>query len=855
LRGSTTATAKGTVLFSTSAASGSLGNSDNVIEYCDIHDNASALPRIGIYSAGTAAKLNVNNTIRNNNIYNFFNAGGGSAGVMLAGNTSAWTIENNKFYQEATRTTTSASTFHYVIRVDNTSNASTIIRGNYVGGNSSVGTGTMTYTAGVGNQFGAIYLNTSSTTSTPTIVENNTITNFSFTGASGATSGVGPFTAIYQAAGASRIKGNTIGAATGNGAISVTVSAGGGISNAIRYDGASTVKIEENTIGSITVNGVTAGNNGQNFYAINLTTGNAAIKNNLIGSASTGSSIQITGNATTNPSVLGGINIVSTSAHTDSVLFNTIYNLTNVNGGTGTRIFGISATSAAQYFIDDNTIRNLSLTASTNVGTANTPAVLGIALVTSNTQALSLSRNKVYALTNAGSGASAWTTGIHYNGGTSSLGTNVVDGNFVHSLSPSAGATPTVCGIQLAGGHATNLTSIRNNMVRLGIDASGSPITQAHSVFGIQQTVDIRYDIDHNSIYIGGDNVASSAINTYAYNRLQSAVLRTLNIRNNIFVNNRSNGAGTGVHYALGFSTAMTTALTSDNNLFYTNGTDGALGLMGVTSYTTLPAWKTGTSKDAASIYGNPQYIEPTGSASVIDLHIHSTNPTPIESAGVDVGVTIDYDGETRSSLTPTDIGADAGHFEPMDITPPVITYTALGNICNTATTVSLTNVSITDASDIDIASGTKPRLYYKNFNAPNDSETWVYVEANGTTSPFDFTIDLSALGTYGAGDVIQYFVVAQDAGDAVITPNVAINSGLFSAIPPSVQLEVLAFPISGTINSFTIMPCEGTVNVGSGENYTALTTATGCTDYCYRFVPSNQCNYTYRKPCSKYYL
>ena len=36
---------------------------------------------------------------------------------------------------------------------------------------------------------------------------------------------------------------------------------------------------------------------------------------------------------------------------------------------------------------------------------------------------------------------------------------------------------------------------------------------------------------------------------------------------------------------------------------------------------------------------------------------------TVIESNGVDVGVTDDFDGQTRATLTPVDIGADAGNF------------------------------------------------------------------------------------------------------------------------------------------------------------------------------------------------
>ncbi|MBL7779084.1 MAG: T9SS type A sorting domain-containing protein [Chitinophagales bacterium] len=819
LRGSSTATAKGVVLFGTSTATGSLGNSSNIIEYCDIHQNAAALPTNGIYSAGTAAKLNINNTIRNNNIYNFFNAAGGSNGIALAANTSAWTIENNRFYQEATRTTTSASTFHYVIFVNNTANANTVIRGNYIGGSAADGSGVMTYTAAVGNQFAPIYLNTSAVTATPTIVENNTITNLAFTTVSAATSGIGPFTAIYQLAGASYIAGNTIGAATGTGAITVTVNTNAlGVTNAIRYEGTATVKIVSNTIGAMTVTG-TGTNNGQTFYAVNVTTGNVAIKNNNIGSATTANSLQITGTSTGNASVLGGINIVGAAGYVDSICFNNLHNLTNFNAGAATRVLGISATSGSQFYIEDNTIRNLSLTASTNVGTTSTPAVLGIALVTANTGVLTLSRNKVYALSNAGSGLSAWTTGIHYSGGTNAA--NTVEDNFVHSLSPSSGATASVVGIQLAGGTTTN---VRNNMIRLGIDASGASIAQTHNLYGIQQTANNIHNIYHNSVYVGGTGVGG-ALPTFAYQRNNATVTTATDLRNNIFINNRSNGAGTGVHYAVGFTAAMTTTLTSDFNVYHTTGTGGSLGLMGATPYTTLTAWKTGTSKDAASLYGNPEFVNATGNTSVIDLHINPLAATPVEANGTNVGVVSDYDGDVRSGLTPTDIGADAGNFLPIDIVAPIITYTNLSGVCNTASSHTLTGVTITDAlSNVNITTGTKPRVYFKKSTAANDLSGWQYAEANGTTSPFDFTIDFTALGGVSAGELIQYFIVAQDQGALVYTPNVAINSGSFAATPVSVALTSAAFPIGGTINSFAVLPCAGTVTVGTGGAYPSLT-------------------------------
>lgn len=64
-----------------------------------------------------------------------------------------------------------------------------------------------------------------------------------------------------------------------------------------------------------------------------------------------------------------------------------------------------------------------------------------------------------------------------------------------------------------------------------------------------------------------------------------------------------------------------------------------------------------------------------------------------------------------------------------------------------------------------------------------------------------------------------------------MVTPNpfVAINSGVFSNAPTSVALTTTAFPIGGTLNSFTLLQgLSGIVTIGAGGNYTSLTALNG---------------------------
>src|SRR5262249_27792021 len=126
--------------------------------------------------------------------------------------------------------------------------------------------------------------------------------------------------------------------------------------------------------------------------------------------------------------------------------------------------------------------------------------------------------------------------------------------------------------------------------------------------------------------------------------------------------------------------------------------------------------------------------------------------------------------GSVNGGAPANDIGADEFDGIPIDATAPAISYTALTNTSSVASR-SFTNVVVTDASGVNGASGTRPRVYYKksgdaNTFAGNTSGNngWKYAEASGSTSPFDFTIDYSLLqSAVAGGDVIQYFVVAQD--------------------------------------------------------------------------------------------
>ena len=128
--------------------------------------------------------------------------------------------------------------------------------------------------------------------------------------------------------------GNTIGATSGNGSVTISKTSGYAFSAGIYILGSGTVNIENNNIGSVT----TIGNSSYplSFYGIfsSSTGGTRTIINNLIGSTCTANSIQATGSASASatPQYVSGIYCSVTGSSTISG--NTIANMYNAFANT-----------------------------------------------------------------------------------------------------------------------------------------------------------------------------------------------------------------------------------------------------------------------------------------------------------------------------------------------------------------------------------------------------------------------------------------------------------------------------------------------------------------------------------------
>ncbi len=382
------------------------------------------------------------------------------------------------------------------------------------------------------------------------------------------------------------------------------------------------------------------------------------ISNNTIGGITTG-------NTGTGAATFAGILAFSTLptlvAENNTIGGSVADSIYNTSTAAGAITVGINAGGASNT-LTGNTIRNMTAAGGTGSG-VNAPLV-GIQVALAATTH-TIQQNSIHSLRHT---AVAGTTNVYgiYFGATA--GPNLIARNFIHSLGAASPAA-VLNGIYMT---ASGVTTFQNNMIRLGIDAAGGSLPAGPAINGIfvfPAAAVYDYRFYFNSVYVGGSGVGGSA-STYAFNSQNT--FGTRNVRNNIFYNARSNGAGTGKHYAVrvGGTAPNPTGLTINYNVYHVSGTGGVFGFYNVADVANLAAWKTAVGQDANSLDGDPQYQNPTGTAATVDLHINPASMTPVEGVGVNIpSVTDDFDGQTRASLTPEDIGADAANLLPLAVT------------------------------------------------------------------------------------------------------------------------------------------------------------------------------------------
>lgn len=451
---------------------------------------------------------------------------------------------------------------------------------------------------------------------------------------------------------------------------------------------------------------------------------------------------------------------------TQNVYGNTISNFTTA--GSSSNVYCIQAfnnsAAAVQYY--DNTVQNIS-----NAGNP----VYGMFLSGGNP--LNVYRNRVSGLT-------------------------------------ANGTAPVIYGINVSG----NVTNVTNNVIGNFSTPNGSGTNAQQGIYlGDGATANAQY----NSIYLGGTSSGANFGTTGI--QFTSSALTLVTLRNNLVVNTCT-ATGTGATVALrrngGTSgTVPGNLLAATNNNLYYAGPPSATSLIyaeGTTLSTLTNPQQTLTDyknflagRDVNAVTENPPFVSTSGTNANF-LKINTTTLTQVEGGAQPIsGITTDYASATRSTTTP-DIGAYEGTYQSVDLSGPAITGGALANTSSTANRTLV--VTITDASGVATGSSA-PRLYYRR----GPTGAFVFVNATGVSgSQYTFTLDYALLGgSMAVGDVIQYYVAAQDLA---ATPNLGTNPGGGSGTTPPgttapatlASYQVVA-NMSGTYYVGTSAPPAGT--------------------------------------------
>lgn len=808
IQGSATAalgTAGGNILFSTTTVNGTVvvGNNNNIIANNDIGPAGGNLPLKCISAVGTttnANTINTGNIIVNNNIHDFFSATASNAGMDIRTGNTSFSISGNRIYQTASRsfTTTAGLRYSGIVFSGSTGAGATgnwmYIVGNTIGFGAANGTGTTTISggdaSGLQNEVRGIDLQAGST-GTATQVYANTVSGINQT-----SSRVSTTTGLASFAG---ISASTAAGGSATGVFDIGSNGGNTIGS---LDGSSTIVINASstTASTAPVVGVLAQSGSGDF-----------VGNNKIGAIT----IQGTGTVTGFRGIIDG----ATAATTHTVSNNFIGGSAAGGAITDTQVgsyalYGIQ-TSTAAVNIYGNTIQNIN-------GNSNGAGLVvggGIVVTSTSTSAVStISRNNIFNLNNNSGTASTSIYGMDLTMSTTAAVTaNLIERNMVHSFTnTSTDNTSQLYGMIIRGANTTGTISntVQNNMVQLGLDSSGNPITSGLLIRGIRDAAagtggNTNNSFYFNSVYIGGNGVASSS-NTHAFFSDQTtSATSPRNFKDNIFYNARSNASGAGKNYAIQFAgTAPNpTGLTSNNNDLYVTGTGGFVGSFNSVDQATLANWQAATGQDGSSISADPLFVNPNGTATTGNLHIAAGSPAI--GAGVPVTATLaspltgilnDIDNYIRSATTPT-IGA--AEFATAPALQSVVSRLTHGGAGPFDLTLSTSSRIIEPRAD-----GTGNFTIVYNFSGPVTSgNASVSAPNGGSVSNVSFSGNSMIVSLTGVTDQQTVTVSASNVG----------GNYTETVSPPSVQVGFLWGDVTQ----------DGFVNVGDtirDRNFSGVT-------------------------------
>ncbi|MEO8253612.1 MAG: SprB repeat-containing protein, partial [Flavobacterium sp.] len=611
--------------------SNSGASTDNVIENNDINGGANGISLYGYIAVSPYDFVDTRNSIFSNYVYNF---GGGtpatsSNGIITRGQWETDIEYNNVDNNDGNGVNQNSNL--YGINIFNATNSNSITSNNAI----KLQSGTTT-----GGQVYGIYNSINTGGNVPgfsTTINNNTIDM-----AQPLLTTAGNMRGIYCISSSQilTISNNVI---SGLSPLAFTGNAYG-----IYTQGtATTTNITNNSIKNFNrtaATGITYGILSQGTAAATTATTGPT---NVIANGNTIDNLTFT--ATDNTGIIYGIN-PSTNTITNTINNNIVKNLAVGTSGSIYGIYdnGIAGTKVCQ----NNQVFNFSTPAGVGSGTNN--SYFGIYFTNNAIAAFNvdISGNSIYSLNNSGTGTNGEVYGIYC----TALQPSFIYKNKIYDLSY-AGTNTSTNGWASGIFALNNVSTIYNNTIAdLRMPNYAQP---AQKLFGIRVG---NANLYYNTVFLNGTNASSAAIFAFTAG--------TLNLNDNIFINNITpNAGGVASAYSRGDTTLSTYNAASNNNLLA--GTN--IFYDGTNTDATLAAYKTRMSfRDQTSVTEVTTPFTSTAGSNANFLQLPTNAVSVANNAALPItspAITTDYFGVTRSSTTP-DIGAS--EFNGLVCTLPV---------------------------------------------------------------------------------------------------------------------------------------------------------------------------------------
>lgn len=263
--------------------------------------------------------------------------------------------------------------------------------------------------------------------------------------------------------------------------------------------------------------------------------------------------------------------------------------------------------------------------------------------------------------------------------------------NWIFDLRTTSTSTSNIRGIYSAGPAVGSIINIENNMISNTLDN-----LSAQTVTGIEFLGSNAYtaNIYYNSIRLGGNHSGGTAgATTSAAIRIGAGAI-TLNMKNNIAINQRTGG---NINH-IGFALVNTTGTYDiDYNCYYADGTNSYQAYLGTIGYNNLNDYKTASgTNEQNTIFKNVSFVSST------DLHLVPPSDGDTDLAGIPlIGITDDFDGDDRNNQYPYRGADEASTTIPVELTS--FTASVAGNsitlFWSTATETNNSGFSIERAS------------------------------------------------------------------------------------------------------------------------------------------------------------